>query len=147
VHLRTKSLAKAVGAALLVTTLYSAPVGAEEQSNPLRHTDAEPAVWEGATVAAAPVPPAARDNVVESATSPATQSPATTAPPTAMITPSTTPKHQTPLLDGKLPAEELMPPVVAEGATNAPADVEKHGVTPYGGGHPTDWPWGCGGSP
>ena len=21
------------------------------------------------------------------------------------------------------------------------------GVRPYGGGHPTDWPWGCGGSP
>jgi hypothetical protein len=63
-----------------------------------------------------------------------------------MITPSNTPKHQTPLLDGKLPAEELMPPVVSEGATNVP-DVEKHGVQPYGGGHPTDWPWGCGGSP
>jgi hypothetical protein len=25
--------------------------------------------------------------------------------------------------------------------------VERRGVRPYGGGHPTDWPWGCNGSP
>ena len=24
---------------------------------------------------------------------------------------------------------------------------ERRGVRPYGGGHPDDWPWGCGGSP
>jgi hypothetical protein len=45
-----------------------------------------------------------------------------------------------PLLDGKLPAEELLPPVVSEGGN-------ERGVKPYGGGHPTDWSWGCGGSP
>lgn len=147
-HLRTKSLANAAGAALLITTLCTASVGAVEESNPLRHTDAEPVAWQGVTLAAQPVvPPAARDNVIESATAPNTQPPATTQPPAELITPSTTPKHQAPLLDGKLPAEELMPPVVAEGATSTGEAVEKRGVQPYGGGHPTDWPWGCGGSP
>jgi hypothetical protein len=141
-------LANAAGAALLITTLCGAPVGAEEKSNPLRHTDVEPTAWQGVTLAAQPVvPPAARDNVIESATAPNTQPPATTQPPAELITPSTTPKHQAPLFDGKLPAEELMPPVVAEGATTTGEAVEKRGVQPYGGGHPTDWPWGCGGSP
>src|SRR5262249_47540164 len=123
-----------------------ASIGAEEEGNSLRRTTVEPAVWQGPSLAAQPVPPAARDNVVQNATAPNTQPPATTQPPAEMITPSNTPKHQTPLLDGKLPTEELMPPVVSEGTTTVP-EAEKHGVQPYGGGHPTDWPWGCGGSP
>lgn len=49
-----------------------------------------------------------------------------------------------PLLDGDSPTEDLMPPVVQE----EPAENRKHIVVqPYGGGHPNDWPWGCGGSP
>src|SRR5262245_8818804 len=52
VHLRSRSLANAVGAALLLTTLCGAPVGAEEETNPLRHTDAEPTAWQGATLVA-----------------------------------------------------------------------------------------------
>lgn len=49
-----------------------------------------------------------------------------------------------PLLDGDSPTEELMPPVVQE----EPAENRKHIVVqPYGGGHPNDWSWGCGGSP
>jgi hypothetical protein len=49
-----------------------------------------------------------------------------------------------PLLDGKLPTEELLPPVVQEGACE---EEQRQGVQPYGGGHPTDWSWGCAGSP
>jgi hypothetical protein len=49
-----------------------------------------------------------------------------------------------PLLDGDLPAEELIPPVVVDSEGEG---GRGRGVQPYGGGHPTDWSWGCGGSP
>jgi hypothetical protein len=49
-----------------------------------------------------------------------------------------------PLLDGNLPAEELIPPVVVDGEGEGGLG---RGVQPYGGGHPGDWSWGCGGSP
>ena len=66
--------------------------------------------------------------------------------PPEIVTPSSTPKqYESPLLDGKLPSEELLPPVVAEGRHED--GVAKPGVQPYGGGHPTDWSWGCNGNP
>jgi hypothetical protein len=50
-----------------------------------------------------------------------------------------------PLLDGNSPTEDLMPPVVeGEGCANGGDQLH---VRPYGGGHPTDWSWGCNGSP
>ena len=49
-----------------------------------------------------------------------------------------------PLLDGNSPTEDLLPAVVCgEGCEGG----EQLHVQPYGGGHPTDWSWGCGGSP
>ncbi len=46
-----------------------------------------------------------------------------------------------PLLDGVGEAEELPP-------SDAKEDyLQRRGVRPYGGGHPTDWSWGCAGSP
>src|SRR5215216_5799518 len=72
--------------------------------------------------------------------------PAANPAPAEIVTPSSTPKqYESPLLDGKLPAEELLPPVVAEGSGEPAGD--HRAVQPYGGGHPTDWSWGCGGSP
>ena len=53
-------------------------------------------------------------------------------PPIAPLTP--------PLLDVDAPTAELPLPGVADG-------YQQRGVRPYGGGHPDDWPWGCGGSP
>jgi hypothetical protein len=47
-----------------------------------------------------------------------------------------------PLLDPTVTDEEMMPPP----GVDTPASTRR-GVTPYGGGHATDWPWGCGGSP
>ena len=43
--------------------------------------------------------------------------------------------------DADTPAAELPPPGLAD------EPVERRGVRPYGGGHPGDWSWGCGGSP
>jgi hypothetical protein len=73
----------------------------------------------------------------------------TNSDPGVIITPSSTPKqNESPLLDGKLPAEELIPPVVSEGTCDESGDGgARRSVQPYGGGHPTDWPWGCGGNP
>jgi hypothetical protein len=51
---------------------------------------------------------------------------------------------QQPLLDPHSTGEELMPPVVDDGCFG---DGGRRGVKPYGGGHPGDWSWGCGGSP
>jgi hypothetical protein len=47
-------------------------------------------------------------------------------------------------LDDNSSTEELTTPVVDDGCYGA--DEQTH-VQPYGGGHPTDWSWGCGGSP
>jgi hypothetical protein len=49
-------------------------------------------------------------------------------------------------LDGNSPVEELMPPVV-EGCDDFGGSGGRRRVQPYGGGHPWDWSWGCGGSP
>jgi hypothetical protein len=47
-----------------------------------------------------------------------------------------------PLLDGTDTEEELMPGLEVDAVS-----TQRRGVEPYGGGHPSDWPWGCGGSP
>jgi hypothetical protein len=134
-----------VGAVLLLATLRPAALAEETEGNSLRRISAEPAAWTGPALTAQLVPPAGRDSVVPNATSPTPASPPVAPSPAEIITPSTTPKqYESPLLDGKLPTEELIPPVVTEGSTEEPAH---RGVQPYGGGHPTDWSWGCGGSP
>ncbi len=136
-----RPLATAVGAVLLLANLGAASIGAETDGNPLRRIEAEPAAWQGPALTAQLVPPAARDSVATPTVTP----PQTNAAPAETITPSSTAKqNETPLLDGKLPSEELMPPVVTEGCDE---DGQHKGVQPYGGGHPTDWTWGCGGSP
>jgi hypothetical protein len=124
-----------------------ASLAAESGGNDLRHT-AEPAAWQGPALTAQLVPPAGRDTITPGTTAPSTSSSATSPAPAQIITPSTTPKRQddSPLLDGRLPAEELIPPVVSEGSSDA-GNGGHHAVEPYGGGHPTDWPWGCGGNP
>jgi hypothetical protein len=47
-----------------------------------------------------------------------------------------------PFLDGNVMEEEITPPT-----TTDDAEPNQRGVRPYGGGHPKDWDWGCGGSP
>jgi len=58
------------------------------------------------------------------------------------IVPSGTPApSETSLLNGDAQPQELPSPSTGE------EDVQRLGVRPYGGGHPSDWSWGCGGSP
>jgi hypothetical protein len=105
---------------------------AETAENRLRHTTIEPAAWQGSAFASPATPPVPNP-------------PQTNPAPAEIVTPSSTPKqYESPLLDGKLPSEELLPPVVSEGSS---AESAHRAVEPYGGGHPTDWSWGCGGSP
>lgn len=148
-HQRLRPLANALGAALLLATLGAPSLAAESGGNNLRRTTAEPAIWQGPALTAQLVPPAARDSVVPKPVTPAVDqpqtNPAANPAPAEIVTPSSTPKqYESPLLDGKLPTEELIPPVVSEGSCD---ESEHLPVQPYGGGHPTDWSWGCGGSP
>ena len=146
VHQRLKPLANAVGATLLLATLGSASLAAESGGNTLRRITAEPAAWQGPVLTAQLVPPAARDSVAPNPVSPTVNQPLPNPAPAEIVTPSSTPKqYESPLLDGKLPAEELLPPVVTEGSCDEGGGHQ--GVQPYGGGHPTDWSWGCGGNP
>lgn len=62
-----------------------------------------------------------------------------TVTPTEIVPPMASPMQ--PLLDDSTPTEELLPSVVPE------ETYGRRGVRPYGGGHPSDWSWGCGGSP
>ncbi len=106
----------------------------------------EPAVWQGPALTAQLVPPAPSASSAphpvstDDGSQPAAVDGAATPSPAASA-PATT---ESPLLNGNLPTEELMPPVVTEGCAE---QGDHKGVQPYGGGHPTDWPWGCGGSP
>jgi hypothetical protein len=50
-----------------------------------------------------------------------------------------------PLLDNHSGEEELL--LGNELCEGYPNGEGRRGVQPYGGGHPGDWPWGCGGSP
>jgi hypothetical protein len=124
-----------------------ASLAAESGGNDLRRNTAEPAAWQGPALTAQLVPPAGRDTITPGTTAPSTNSSPTTPAPAEIVTPSSTPKQaESPLLDGRLPAEELIPPVVTEGNCDE-GNGGHHAVQPYGGGHPTDWPWGCGGWP
>ncbi len=123
---------------MLLATLTGVSFAIEEVANrnSLRQPSAEPVAWQGPMLAAQIVPPPGRDAINAPAPGPGS---------VEIVTPSSTPKgDDVPLLDGKLPAEDLMPPVVSEGVIQ---EGEHRGVRPYGGGHPTDWSWGCGGSP
>ncbi|MEX2306387.1 MAG: hypothetical protein WD738_02270 [Pirellulales bacterium] len=65
-------------------------------------------------------------------------------PPTTVVQPTEvipSPTPPAPLLDDGGQAEELLPPLEEEETFGTV------GVEPYGGGHPTDWSWGCSGSP
>lgn len=86
-----------------------------------------------------PIPP-------QTSTLPTVTVPTPNLEPRTMVAPSM-PGETTlsqPLLDGNSPTEDLMPPVVDGGCYG---EGEQPHVRPYGGGHPTDWSWGCGGSP
>src|SRR4051812_15313492 len=146
VHQRLRRFANAVGAGMLLASLGSGLMADETGGNSLRQLTAEPAAWQGPALTAQLVPPQTRDPIAPNAPARiAIPSPATTPAPAQIVTPSSTPKQaESPLLDGKLPAEELLPPVVMEGSCE---EGSQKGVQPYGGGHPTDWSWGCGGNP
>jgi hypothetical protein len=135
VHHRLKPIANALGAGLLLATLGAVSVAAEAGDNSLRRITVEPAAWNGPPRTAQLGPPPAPNATL----------PQMNPAPSEIVTPSSTPKqYESPLLDGKLPAEELLPPVVKEGSSG---EGEHQPVQPYGGGHPTDWSWGCGGNP
>ena len=51
-----------------------------------------------------------------------------------------------PLLDGNT-STEMLPPVMDGGCASGNSSDGPLHVQAYGGGHPTDWSWGCGGSP
>jgi hypothetical protein len=89
---------------------------------------AEPANWQGAP-GTMPAPPATDDTIVRP--SPLIDSPSG--------------EVATPLLDDGSCLDQ-QPPVVGEHVENGDRS-QRRGVRPYGGGHPDDWPWGCGGSP
>lgn len=146
-HQRLNPIANAVGASLLLAIFDVATFGAETGGNTLRRVEAEPAAWQGPALTAQLVPPPARDLAAPKTTTTTPAPPQPTTAPAEIVTPSSTPKgSESPLLDGRLPAEELLPPVVSEGSCDE-GGKEGRGVQPYGGGHPTDWSWGCGGSP
>jgi hypothetical protein len=69
--------------------------------------------------------------------------PQVVSPPTQVILPPQTvptPQQSAPVVDPGVQVEEYLPGVDEQ--------VElRRGVRPYGGGHPSDWSWGCGGSP
>ncbi len=165
-HQGNQPRTRVIGALLLAAVVCRMSVAAEPVTNVTAGSILEPAVWQGpelsvspsagnspATkdsahsvmnplrVALQPTPPVPPQNYHVSPFSPGMQGfqPQTHAAPT---NPTATAPTQ-PLLDGNSPVEELMPPVV-EGCDENGA---RQGVQPYGGGHPTDWSWGCGGSP
>lgn len=171
IQLRTRSIAAAALALVAIAALPSA--AQTTTSSPTAGTARsilEPAVWQGPEVTA----PNASNNVAQPSGSTAAASSGDSlhsvlnplrvalqptppippqgiqvAPPTPpqTLTPPIRPAEPTltqPLLDGSAPTEELMPPVI-----DACGEVGggRRGVQPYGGGHPWDWSWGCGGSP
>jgi hypothetical protein len=110
-------------------------------------TTVEPAVWQGPSLTAQLVPAASSaPGNASLPTPPQTITSSTTTTTTAPVAPMPTVSGASPLLDGKLPSEELIPPVVTENKST-PEDTSHDPLKPYGGGHLNDWPWGCGGSP
>src|SRR5690348_750747 len=139
-----------MGAILLVATLGPASRADDASGNNLRHGSVEPAAWTGPALAAQQViPPPPREPVMPKPAPSNPDQPQLQLKQDSMeiVTPSSTPKHDSPLLDGRTPSEELIPPVVTEGSSEGGGTYEHRGVQPYGGGHPTDWSWGCGGNP
>lgn len=160
------SAAMAIGPIVLTAIQYSAPVGAKAANPAAGSTILEPAVWQGPEINA-PTAAAASVDSNQSAVNPLRLALQNTPPipPQQVQVPTQgapAPKHPpaparapgepraetpttTPFLDGNTPTEELMPPVVGCGP-GAGSDGPLH-VQAYGGGHPADWSWGCGGSP
>jgi len=166
VHQGIKTRAIAIGVLLLAAVACAASMAVAQSTSVTTGTILEPAVWQGPEInaqsvanktsasgesmhsvtsplrlALQPTPPVPPQDFRVSPSSPGMQG----LPSQTMVPPSnptvTTPTQ--PLLDGNSPAEDLMPPVVDGCGENG----GRHGVQPYGGGHPDDWSWGCGGSP
>jgi hypothetical protein len=168
--LRTRS----IGLALLAAVAWGSPAAAQSR-NVGSGQILEPVVWQGpefvaqllptgagATTAPNPANPGEVPKVVkpsEVVVPPAPIPPQTVPVPVPVpvpvqpgmvveprgpiVVPPTDPTPPSGLLDDGSSTEELMPPVV-DGCYGGD---EQPRVQPYGGGHPTDWSWGCGGSP
>ena len=133
---------------MLAAVVGVTSAAAQTTITPSASPNLQPAVWQGPEINAQSVPAAATAdpshalaNELRVALQPAPSIPQQTIQlsPAGELVPATQP-----LLDGSSPAEELMPPVVEDGCFEG---CERRGVQPYGGGHPDDWSWGCGGSP
>ncbi len=161
-----KPRARAIGAVVL-TALLCARAAAETNDNPSASSILEPAVWQGPAINAQSNAATGGSNSAAASSSRHSflnplwmaLQPAPPVPPQTIQTPTMTktnpqgartpsnsaqPTLTQPLLDGDAPIEELTPPVVEDGCIDSNGQLH---VKPYGGGHPTDWPWGCGGSP
>lgn len=94
--------------------------------------------------APSPVPP---QTIQMAPASPSTSGPAgpVRAERSQLSTPVQAPSNQ-PLLDSKAATEEPLPTGADERSVDNYGLPHEH-VKPYGGGHPSDWSWGCGGSP
>jgi hypothetical protein len=158
-----------MGAVALATLLGAHSIAAEPTVNS-SGAILEPAVWQGpemnapsssaSTVVstrsaanplrvayqpAAPLPP-------QNVHAPTAGAPAPTKAPAPALSPAeraaaaaSTPAS--PLLNGSSTTEQMLPPVMDGGCeTGNSSDGPLH-IQAYGGGHPNDWSWGCGGSP
>jgi hypothetical protein len=174
VHTGNKLPTRAIVVCVLMAVVCVTTAVAQTMPNPAAAQILEPAVWQGPEINAQSPPAASASSAgsvqlapAGSNRSPAHQfrvalQPAPPVPPqTIQLSPSgelvpaaqrqpavpptgpTVSQPTQPLLDGNAPVEELMPPVVEGGCD----DGEQASIRPYGGGHPTDWSWGCGGSP
>jgi hypothetical protein len=90
---------------------------------------AEPISWQGSD-SAMPIPPTAEESTIVVRSSPADA--------------ASRNEVGAPLLDDGSTYDQRMPLGDTLGENYEP---QRRGVRPYGGGHPWDWPWGCGGSP
>ncbi len=158
---------KVVGAVALAILLGAHAIAAEPTVNS-SGTILEPAVWQGPEInapstttstadsthsavnplrvayqPAAPVPP-------QNAYVPLTGAKAPTKPPAGAISPAeraaAAGMPASPLLDGNT-STEMLPPVMDGGCASGNGSDGPLHVQAYGGGHPIDWSWGCGGSP
>ncbi|HVT27457.1 MAG TPA: hypothetical protein VHE81_05505 [Lacipirellulaceae bacterium] len=145
-HQRLKPVAALAAATALIAIVCASALGAEGSRNAAARSESEPVVWQGPELTAQLVPPApsasSTPNIAPldaASPQPGTSNAGATAAGT-----SAPANKQTPLLDGQSPTEELALP---DATTGTEEQSQRRGVQPYGGGHPTDWPWGCGGSP
>ncbi len=147
-HPGIKRRARTIGGGVLVAVVCVTSAAAQTTITSAASPNPQPAVWQGPAINAQSAPAAATAdpshalaNELRVALQPAPPIP----PQTIQLSPAgeLVPATQ-PLLDDSSPVEELMPPVVENGYVEG---CERRGVKPYGGGHPDDWSWGCGGSP